>query len=196
MTQEFLMKHWSNMLTSFLFHEKVKNWNYNIICDFSYIIDYICNICVGSYYLVDSGYPNKKGFLSPYKGEKYHLPKFRQGPGPSGQKEVFNHLHSSLRNVIERAFGVLKERWRILKHLPSYPMEKQAKIILACMALHNFIRETNENDNLFDMCDEDEEFVPSHEDATSSHSQLYGQEESDMNVVRDGITNGLMTMYQ
>jgi hypothetical protein len=109
---------------------------------------------------------------------------------------VFNHLHSSLRNVIERAFGVPKEKWRILKHLSSYPMEKQANIILACMALHNLIRDNNENDDLFDMCDEDEEFVPSHEDATSSHSQLYGQEESDINVVHDSIANGLMTMYQ
>ncbi|CAL4916464.1 unnamed protein product [Urochloa decumbens] len=36
----------------------------------------------GKYYLVDSGYPNQKGFLSPYKGEKYHLPEFRQGPQP------------------------------------------------------------------------------------------------------------------
>jgi hypothetical protein len=98
------------MLTSFLFHQKVKKSNYNFICDFNYIIDYICNIYVGSYYLVDSGYPNKNGFLSPYKGEKYYLPEFRQGPRPSGKKEVFNHLHSSLCNVIERVFGVLKEK--------------------------------------------------------------------------------------
>jgi hypothetical protein len=68
--------------------------------------------------------------------------------------------------VIERAFDVLKEKWTILKHLPSYPMEKQAKIILVCMMLHNFIRDSNENDDLFDMCDEDESFVPSHKDAT------------------------------
>jgi hypothetical protein len=35
----------------------------------------------------------------------------------------------------------------------------------------------------------------SYEDATSSHSQLYKKEESDINVVRDSIANGLMTMY-
>jgi hypothetical protein len=60
----------------------------------------------------------------PYKGEKYRLPEFRQGPGPSGKKEVFNRLHSSLRNVIERTFGILKEKWRILKYFPCYPMKK------------------------------------------------------------------------
>jgi hypothetical protein len=36
----------------------------------------------------------------------------------------------------------------------------------------------------------------SHEDATSSHSQLYGQEESGMNDVRDSIADGLMAIYQ
>jgi hypothetical protein len=74
-------------------------------------------------------------------------------------------------------------------------MEKKTNIILVCMALHNFIRDSNENDDLFDMCDEDKEFVPNHEDATSSHSQLYGQEESDINAIRDSIANDLMTMY-
>jgi hypothetical protein len=158
----------------FLFSpEGKKISNYKFICDFKYIINYIYNICVRNYYLVDSGYHNKKGFLSPYKGEKYHLPNIRQGPGPSGKKEVFNHLHSSLCNIIERIFGVLKEKWRILKHLTSYPMEKQLKIILVCMVLHNFIRDSHKNDDLFDICHEDEDFILSHKDATSSHSQLY-----------------------
>jgi hypothetical protein len=49
-------------------------------------------------------------------------------------------------------------------------MKKQAKIIFACMTLHNFIRDSNENDDIFDMCDEDEEFVPSYKDVISSHS--------------------------
>jgi hypothetical protein len=84
---------------------------------------------------------------------------FGQGPGLSGKKEVFNHLHSPLRNVIERAFDVLKEKWIILKHLLSYPTETQAKIIPTSMTLHNFIRDNNKNDDLFDMYDEDEESV-------------------------------------
>jgi hypothetical protein len=73
---------------------------------------------------VDSGYPNQKGYLAPYKGVKYHLLKFRVAPS-SGKKEVFNQLNSSLRNHIERSFGILKMKWRILLDLPSYPMLKQ-----------------------------------------------------------------------
>jgi hypothetical protein len=52
-------------------------------------------------------------------------------------------------------------------------MEKQLKIILVCMMLHNFIRDSHKNDDLFDICHEDEDFILSHKDATSSHSQLY-----------------------
>ncbi|KAK9267499.1 hypothetical protein L1049_009927 [Liquidambar formosana] len=57
------------------------------------------------YYLVDAGYPNMKGFLAPYKGERYHLPHFRRGSQPRGTREIFNQAHSSLRSVIERTFG-------------------------------------------------------------------------------------------
>ena len=52
--------------------------------------------------------------------------------------------------MIERSFGVLKMKRRILLELPSYPMVKQSKIIHACMALHNFIRDSALPDIEFD----------------------------------------------
>jgi hypothetical protein len=45
----------------------------------TYILNDICHKCARKYYLVDSGYANKKGFLSSYKRKKYHLLEF-QGP--------------------------------------------------------------------------------------------------------------------
>ncbi|XP_058002358.1 uncharacterized protein LOC110635735 [Hevea brasiliensis] len=59
----------------------------------------------GKYYLVDSGYPNMKVYLKPYKDTRYHLPYFRRGQPPSRQEEIFNRAHSSLRSVIEKTFG-------------------------------------------------------------------------------------------
>jgi hypothetical protein len=108
---------------------------------------------------VDSGYPNCPGYLAPYKGTKYHLPEYRDGPAPEGKKELFNYAHSSLRNVIERSFGVLKMKWQILTAMPSYPPQKQSKIITACMALHNFTRTCGVVDRDFDRCDRDENYV-------------------------------------
>jgi hypothetical protein len=71
--------------------------------------------CVDTYYLVDSGYPNRKGFLAPFKEHTYHIPDFRREGRPTNKEEIFNYLHSSLRNAIERIFGILKNKWRILK---------------------------------------------------------------------------------
>lgn len=89
----------------------------------------------GKFYLVDSGFPNSPGYLAPFRGM---VPEWHDAPAPQGKHEVFNFHHASLRNVIERSFGVLKMKWRILLDLASFPEEKQSKIIMACMALHNF----------------------------------------------------------
>jgi hypothetical protein len=73
---------------------------------------------IEKYYLVDSDYPNRIVYLAPYKGSTYHIPEFRHRTcPPQGKYEVFNFLHSSLRNVIEKSFGVLKQKWRILKSM-------------------------------------------------------------------------------
>jgi hypothetical protein len=137
---------------------------------------------------VDSGYPSQNGHLAPYKGVKYHLPEFRVGPHPSGKKEVFNQLHSSLRNHIECSFSILKMKWKILLDLPSYPILKQSKIIHACMALHNFIRDSKMADELFDRCDQDEDYMPI---LSCPHASGLGEEEGAMNNFRDQIANAL-----
>jgi hypothetical protein len=143
----------------------------------------------GKYYLVDSGYANRIGYLAPYKGSKYHLQEFQNAAEPEGKEELFNYAHSSLRNVIERAFGVLKQKWRILNHIPSYPPETQTHIIVACMALHNFIRLSGLRDTHFRRCDRDETYVPpeateGQPDCEPAPSCLECQE---MNAFRDTI---------
>ncbi|RLN04397.1 uncharacterized protein C2845_PM13G12100 [Panicum miliaceum] len=61
------------------------------------------------------------------------------------------------------------------------------------MALHNFIRESDLSDELFDMCGQNEDFVPSAGEA-SSQPQVHGQEKTDMNAFRDSIADALMNM--
>ncbi|KAL5546599.1 hypothetical protein UlMin_006286 [Ulmus minor] len=82
----------------------------------------------GKYYLVDAGYKNKPGFLAPFRGQNYHLHDRRREDGDR-RKEMFNYRYASLRNVIERTFGVWKNRFRILRGIPRYPLEKQRDLI-------------------------------------------------------------------
>uniref|UniRef100_A0A803M192 DDE Tnp4 domain-containing protein n=1 Tax=Chenopodium quinoa TaxID=63459 RepID=A0A803M192_CHEQI len=96
----------------------------------------------GKYYLVDFGYPNTVGYLSPIKDKdiRTHMPEFRNGPPPQGILELFNYLHSSLRTMIERCFGQLKSRWKILTMMPNMDTKHQLAIMVATFTLHNFIR--------------------------------------------------------
>jgi hypothetical protein len=64
-----------------------------------------------------------------------------RGMEPHTPKEKFNRIHSSIHNVIERSFEVLKMKWQILYKMPSYSMLTQMKVVASTMVLHNFIRE-------------------------------------------------------
>jgi hypothetical protein len=53
------------------------------------ILTYFAYMLISShsmYHLVDSGYPNKQGYLAPYMGMKYYLPEFHQGLRSQGSK--------------------------------------------------------------------------------------------------------------
>jgi DDE superfamily endonuclease len=95
------------------------------------------------YYLADSGYANSTNFLCPYRNHNYHLANFDRLPQNNryrSAEDLFNHRHAQLRNVVERTFGVLKKRFKILTVMAPYKYKKQCRIVIACCILHNFIK--------------------------------------------------------
>jgi hypothetical protein len=104
---------------------------------------------IGFYYLVDSAYPCTNGYLHPYRGEQYHLEQFRSSGDPVGIRELFNYWHSSLRMVIERCFGVLKNRFNVLKEMPKYKICHQPLVVNACCTIHNFVCLADRDDVFF-----------------------------------------------
>ncbi|CAN6697123.1 unnamed protein product [Malus baccata var. baccata] len=146
----------------------------------------------GKYYLVDAGYPQMRGYLGSYKGERYHLPDFRRGAELTGHKEVFNHTHSSLRSIIERTFGVWKKKWSILRDMPNYPFNKQVKIVIATMALHNYIRRYSERDRHFDdprdYCEESD----SSDDDDEEYRNYEVEGSNEIEALRNRIAASLM----
>jgi hypothetical protein len=96
------------------------------------------------------------------KGKKRHVAdKDNKGKNAktTGALKLFNHLHSSLRNIVERTFGGWKMKWRILLKMPSYPMIKMKMIVAATMCLRNFIHENHALDKDFHRCDRDPDYV-------------------------------------
>jgi hypothetical protein len=137
-------------------------------------------LLIGKYYVVDSGYSNMPGFLTPYKGERYHLSTYRGRTRlPQKEEEWFNYHHSSLRNVIERCFGALKARFPILITMPrGFSVKTQKYIPTACCTIHNFIRMHDPNDKVFltysdeDMIVDSEQCNHGAESSTSASQQL------------------------
>nr|CAD1840522.1 unnamed protein product [Ananas comosus var. bracteatus] len=110
--------------------------------------------CVRKYYLVDFGYANTDRFLAPYRGERYHLSQFDVNAQPRrhrGPRDLYNHRHAQLRNVVEKAFGILKRRLKVLRQATPFPYKVQCHIALACCVIHNFIKRHQGTNRYFNM---------------------------------------------
>ena len=57
---------------------------------------------------------------------------------PKNRYELFNLRHAQLRNAIERAFGQLKIRFRVLRLLVGGDVNERSEQVIACAMLHNF----------------------------------------------------------
>ncbi|CAN1176998.1 hypothetical protein LINPERPRIM_LOCUS3748, partial [Linum perenne] len=84
---------------------------------------------------------NARGFLAPFRGQRYHLQEWGGSNRPRTAEEFFNMKHSKARNVIECVFGILKIRWALLRDTPWYSPEMVGLFFTACCILHNYIRQ-------------------------------------------------------
>jgi hypothetical protein len=114
----------------------------------------------------DSAYPNRGLTMSPHRGVGYHRSDYihREAKGsPRSAKELFNRVQCLLRNCVERGYGVLKGRYRILgRGIQSMDNGFQVEILLGCCILHNYLRieggvDNDQDDNLIRVSDEDEQ---------------------------------------
>jgi len=85
--------------------------------------------------IADSAYPCKT----------FILPALRDTiAGQSVAKGRFNRRVAATRNVVERAFGRLKARWRVLLKQNDLSLKHVNFVIMACFCLHNICEERNE----------------------------------------------------
>lgn len=59
--------------------------------------------------------------------------------------KVFNYRLTRARRVLENAFGILANRWRILRRPFKASLENTNSIIASRLALHNFLLTNNES---------------------------------------------------
>ncbi|XP_066589982.1 putative nuclease HARBI1 [Prorops nasuta] len=99
------------------------------ISDIKQLIDHDENRYFQNQYhlLGDSAYPLSNFLLTPYR-DNGHL---------NDRENNYNTKHSQTRTVIERAFGILKNRFRKLKYIYMYNTEMIPLVIITSCILHN-----------------------------------------------------------
>ena len=80
---------------------------------------------------------------------------FHTNFSPKNPKELFNLRHSSLWNAVERIFGVLKKRFKVLTYQLEYPFKIQVRLVKVMCCLHNIIRIAGGDDMFDEMWEED-----------------------------------------
>ena len=76
----------------------------------------------------DAAYPCHPWMLAPFKGHK---------DGLSREEYHWNFVQSSTRMCVERAFGMLKGRWRILLKRIDVHLKNVPDLVATCLVLHN-----------------------------------------------------------
>jgi hypothetical protein len=102
--------------------------------------------------------------------------------------------HASARNVIERIFGVLKRRFRILVHPAEIDMAFQARIPPALAAIHNFIR-VHDPEELAGF-PESESFESGFISGELAAGQTRPAERRQANTRRDEVAAAMWVQYQ
>ena len=89
----------------------------------------ICSFCAG-----DAAYPNSRYLVTPFR-DSGHL---------SQEQKYFNRKISSCRQVVERAIGILKGRFRRLKYIYCHDHCDVMMYITASCVLHNMCISNND----------------------------------------------------
>jgi hypothetical protein len=115
---------------------------------------------------------------------------------PKTREELFNLRHASARNVIERIFGVIKKKFRILLIAPQYSLQVQAQLPAALCALHNFIRIHSKDDGDDEYSDEHNEDEGGTFGSDDFDTPTIFAEEDNVKAWRDGFAEDMWVSYQ
>ncbi|GBP12610.1 Protein ALP1-like [Eumeta japonica] len=87
--------------------------------------------CLPYVFVTDDAFPLRAVMLKPY----------RQAGLNNHEKKIFNYRLSRARRLVEYAFGILSSRFRIYHTQINIEPDKIENIVMATIALHNFLME-------------------------------------------------------
>ena len=120
------------------------------------------------YFLLgDEIFPLKKWLMRPFPGKS-----------ATEEERIYNYRQSRARRVIENCFGILSARFRILQKPIRASVENVEKFVLACLALHNYLRLTDNAHytpaGFIDSEDRDGNFIPGEWRSQNGNTSAWG----------------------
>ena len=115
---------------------------------------------------------------------------------PHTPKELLNLRHASLRNAIERAFGVLRKRFPIIasSNEPSYGVETQKKK-LACCIFHNYLIGADLDDKILHEVDEEILNNPEPHEQLGAQRERNNDDAAQGEILRNSIATDIWRDY-
>ena len=99
-------------------------------------------IQMNHFIVADQAFPLSKSIMRPYPGRDLNL-----------NKKVFNYRLSRARRTIENTFGILVQRWRVLRKPIIADISTCEKIVKATVVLHNFLMDDEEAQRMYSCVD-------------------------------------------
>lgn len=100
-----------------------------------------CSDPVSYVFIGDEAFPLMEHLMKPYPQR-----------GITHDEKIFNYRLSRARRIVENAFGILASRFRVFLQPIATSVETVDDIVLACCALHNFLRKVSKRSYITESC--------------------------------------------
>lgn len=98
-----------------------------------------CDDAMPYVFVADNAFPLHTNIMKPYPGDH-----------PEGSlKRIFNKKLSQARIVVENVFGVMSAIFRVLRKPIPFQPDRASNIVMACILLHNFLRDSKTSNNYY-----------------------------------------------
>ena len=128
------------------------------------------NTPIPYFVVADEAFPLKENIMKPFSRRNLDV-----------DKQVFNYRLSRARRVVENAFGILSNRFRVFLTTIALQPSTVEKLVLAAICLHNMLRTEAGHGYCGQMLDRED---------VVSHTQLPGSWRSDPNLERATFAPG------
>ena len=123
-------------------------------------------------FVADEAFPRRADIMRPY-------PRALRQHRLSEAEQVFNYRLSHARCIVENAFGILAQRFRIFnRRIPLKPKNAD-KVVKACCMLHNYLMENKDTPTMYNRLNPDQEPYLQDDRAILAFEHLHGYRSAD-----------------